>query len=303
MSTQRQDQTTHGTPPRQQARHDPEHHATRHLDTSSAASPRQQRQDLAASEAQRREGIEQNRQQRNALTQGATPGRKDIGEIDHLIASGYENVDQPGKDPANLPGRRLYSPDGRGFKSNRDLEDITGNPGHLNVNPNAPATSINPAPSAGEGPESINQPDDVQQPMPPQHLDSLNEPWGSNAVPGEPDDPGNVIPELLAIDPDHAVIGEPGMDVTLTGEDFDDTCEVTFNGEAAINVDYVSSTEMKATLPSTIGDAGEYPVTVRNSHGESDPVTFELVEPAKRDTVKDRPKKAPKPSKKAKKRR
>ena len=118
-----------------------------------------------------------------------------------------------------------------------------------------------------------------------------------------PTDPGNVIPELLAIDPDHAVIGEPGMDVTLTGEDFDDTCEVTFNGEAAINVDYVSPTEMKATLPSTIGDAGEYPVTVRNSHGESDPVTFELVESAKRDTVKDRPKKAPKPSKKAKKRR
>ena len=202
-----------------------------------------------------------------------------------------------------MPGRRLYSTDGRGFKANRDLEDITGNPGHVNINPNAPATSINPAPIAGEGPESINMPPNVRQALPPDHIDSINEPHGSNAVPGEPDDPGNVIPELLAIDPDHAVIGEPGMDVTLTGEDFDDTCEVTFNGEAAINVDYVSPTEMKATLPSSNRRRRRVSVTVRNSHGESDPVTFGLVEPAKRDTVKDRPRRRRKPSKKAKKRR
>jgi hypothetical protein len=57
----------------------------------------------------------------------------------------YANVDQPGKHPANMPDRRLDPERGPNVAAARDphktvgdLEDITGNPGHVGINPNAP---------------------------------------------------------------------------------------------------------------------------------------------------------------------
>lgn len=68
----------------------------------------------------------------------------------------YEGVEQPGKHPGNMPDRRLdpergpdiAREDGRKrpdvqagrdpHKSVPDLEDLTGNPGHVGINPNAP---------------------------------------------------------------------------------------------------------------------------------------------------------------------
>lgn len=93
---------------------------------------------------------------RNAMVQGATDERVNLGAIGEKIKAEYDKIDQPGLHPANRPSN---TPEGERdpHKSTRDLEDITGNPGHRGVNPNAPATSINPAPSP-EGPFSINEP-------------------------------------------------------------------------------------------------------------------------------------------------
>jgi hypothetical protein len=67
----------------------------------------------------------------------------------------YSKIHQPGLEPGNLPTENT-----RINKGTRvDLEDLTGNPGHRGVNPDAPAGSINGPPSDRTGKtESINEP-------------------------------------------------------------------------------------------------------------------------------------------------
>ena len=69
----------------------------------------------------------------------------------------------PGMDPANQPAE-----DTKYNKATRlDLEDITGNPGHRGVNPDAPAGSINGPGFDRTGRwESINEPSHVDQNYP-----------------------------------------------------------------------------------------------------------------------------------------
>jgi hypothetical protein len=140
-----------------------EHHATQHVQPSSAAeASRKFREQQDAEHKAERE--------RNAKAQALSEeGRVDRGTIDDMVKSGYRNIEQPGLDPANRPGNVLNAPEGErpAFKTTVDLEDFTHNPGHRGVTPYAPATSINRAPGL-EGPVSINEPPDVEQPVPPQ---------------------------------------------------------------------------------------------------------------------------------------
>ena len=71
--------------------------------------------------------------------------------------------DAPGMHPANQP-----APDTKFNKATRlDLEDITGNPGHRQVNPDAPAGSINGPGFDRTGRwESINEPGHIDQNRP-----------------------------------------------------------------------------------------------------------------------------------------
>jgi hypothetical protein len=272
--------------------------------------PQQRQDELRQREHGQRDTREGQRGERNALAQntGGAEAGVDRGAINQRIAAEYEGLDQPGKHEANLPGRRLQG-DGRDHKANTDLEDITGNPGHLNVNPNAPAGSMNPASLASEaGPESINEPAAVQQAVPPDHLPSINEPPGSQVLPpavppeggGSGEGEGDLAPELLSIDPDVAAIGDAELTLTCTGEDFDETCVIVFNGGEE-ETTFISATELTTIVqPMTATVAGEFPVTVRNAHGESEPVMFEFVEAARAHVAKSRAKKPPKPSKKKK---
>ena len=129
-------------------------------------------------------------------------------------------------------------------------------------------------------------------------LASLNEPPGSavggDAAPPEVAEP----PELLDLEPEVAVIGEEDLTLTCTGEGFTPDTKIWFNGgEEATTV--VNDTMVTTIVrPSTASTAGEYEVTVKNAAGESEPLTFEFVEPARASTAKARPKKPAKASKK-----
>jgi hypothetical protein len=97
---------------------------------------------------------------RNELAQKAADERIDRDQLDNMVKAGYEHMDQPGLDPRNRPSDMLDLKEGERapHKSIRDLEDITGNPGHRGVTPYAPATSMNAAPDPYGMPQSINEP-------------------------------------------------------------------------------------------------------------------------------------------------
>lgn len=154
----------------------------------------------------------------------------------------------------------------------------------------APAVAGQPAPGGGGSPASINEPPGST--------------IGSNMPPAEgggevEDDP----PDLLDIDPDVATIGDADLTLTCTGEGFTANSKIVFNGGEE-NTVFVNETTLTTIVkPSTASTAGEYPVLVRDATGDSEPLSFEFVEPARAATIKSRPKKparAPKPKKKRK---
>jgi IPT/TIG domain len=150
---------------------------------------------------------------------------------------------------------------------------------------------------SNQGPKSANEP--APQAVPHEQVPhSINEPPGSEVVlPPEPEVPP-VVPELLSIDPDVAAIGDAELTLTCTGEDFDETCVIVFNGGEE-ETTFISATELTTIVqPMTATTAGEFPVTVKNAHGESEPVMFEFVEAARAHVAKSRAKVPPKPSKK-----
>ena len=116
------------------------------------------RQRLAEQEAQQKAERERNL----AAIGAAESERIDLARIDEMIGATYRGIDQPGLHPANKPGNTLDAErtgERPVHKSTRDLEDITGNPGHRGISPYAPATSFNPAPRADGFMASINEPD------------------------------------------------------------------------------------------------------------------------------------------------
>lgn len=108
---------------------------------------------------QTRDERQRMQQERNAFAQrtGGGEERVDMEQLESMIKAEYANVDQPGLHPANRPSGSVEGQRDP-HKSTRDLEDITGNPGHRGINPNAPANSMNPMPSPTEGYPSINEP-------------------------------------------------------------------------------------------------------------------------------------------------
>src|SRR5436190_12149420 len=67
------------------------------------------------------------------------------GSLFERIKAKYAEVDQPGLDPGNRPAGTVEGERDL-HKTTWDLEDITGNPGHRNCNPNAPAEIMHPVP-------------------------------------------------------------------------------------------------------------------------------------------------------------
>jgi len=100
-----------------------------------------------------------------------------------------------------------------------------------------------------------------------------------------------------------ATIGDADLTLTCTGEGFTANSKIVFNGGEE-NTVFVNETTLTTIVkPSTASTAGEYPVLVRDATGDSEPLSFEFVEPARAATIKSRPKKparAPKPKKKRK---
>jgi hypothetical protein len=224
----------------------------------------------------------------------------------------YDEDAMPGMHPANMPADRIENEPRR--KGTRlDLEDVTGNPGHRGVNPDAPANSINPP--HGYAGDSINEPKDIQQNYPGQqgttplagqgsHA-SINEPYGSTIGSNMPEDPNagggeDDVPELLDIDPDMAAIGDADVTLNCHGEGFTADSVITFNGGDEPTT-FLSPTHVTTIVkPSTAGTPGEYPVTVKNAQGESEPLNFEFVEAARVAERKAKPKKPARESKKKK---
>jgi IPT/TIG domain len=250
--------------------------------------PQQRQDEQRRQEHERRDQQEKQRSERNAIAQntGGAAASVDRGAINSKIASEYEAVEQPGLHPQNMPGRRLQG-DGRDHKPNVDLEDITGNPGHLNINPNAPATSINPASLASEpGPESINEPAGVQQSVPPPHAlpYSINEPPGSNVVPPEAQvPPGGGTPgeggelDLTSIEPESIAVGSAtDFVLTVRGTGFDAQCKIVFDDEE-VTTTFVDASTLTASVP-VAAAADSVDVEVQRGEDMSDVLTFEFTE-------------------------
>lgn len=155
----------------------------------------------------------------------------------------YDQIDQPGLHPANQP-----DPQTKTTKATRlDLEDITGNPGHRNVNPDAPAISINKPTNPETGRlESINEPPGVEPgtreapstastipPNPHPQLASINEPPGSNVLDKTAEDLGGETPtpSITSLEPDEATIGEETFDLFVIGEGFNEQSVIVFAGQ------------------------------------------------------------------------
>jgi len=211
-----------------------------------------------------------------------------------------------------------------------DPSDHFGQLTRDNVNPDIPSAEPGAGPivqpesnSAGEPPpKAENQPeqwpqrqklpasgeyqkgDDLQQqhavdpnaPMPePLRQGSINEPPGSNVIPGMdtgpnqlPGDgtalpPGTELPPLVLtdIDPDSVSIDSmTDVTLTVTGSGFGPNCVILFDDEE-LPTTLVNSTTLTAGVP-TQGEAGVVDVEVARGEDLSDVLTFEFVAPAGR---------------------
>ena len=216
----------------------------------------------------------------------------------------------PGMHPANQP-----APDTKQSKGTRlDLEDITGNPGHRGVNPDAPAGSINKAPDDRTGKiESINEPDHIDQNAPPAGArsgqartgvpGSINEPAGSQVIPpGAGQGSGGAgggegteyqTPEIDALEPDEIELGAAATTLNVSGSGFTNKSVISMNGED-VPTTFVSDSEVTTPLdPAQWTAAGVVTVTVKNGGYKSEEVELEILEAgpaASRQTKRTKPK-------------
>ena len=222
----------------------------------------------------------------------------------------------PGMHPANQP-----APDTKMSKGTRlDLEDITGNPGHRGVNPDAPANSINGPPDdrTGKG-ESINEPSHINQNPPPAgardagtgSTGSINEPAGSQVIPpgagqgvgGAGGGEGTEIktPEIDALDPDEIEIGAADTVLHVHGSGFTPQSVIHFAGHDE-PTSFVNDTEVTTGLKPSLWQAADVvECTVKNGGYESEAVEFEFLEPeAAKSTPRQSKRTKPKPAGKKK---
>jgi IPT/TIG domain len=213
----------------------------------------------------------------------------------------YTKENQPGLHPANQP-----DPDSKLNKGTRlDLEDLTGNPGHRGVNPDAPANSINKPTDPKTGRlESINEPPDIEQNWPKAGQRSgkevpaggsewsINEPPGSQVIPegaGEGSGGGQVKTlRLDSINPTETqfVEGVDTLTLTATGQGFDDQCVIVFDGEDQ-DTEFVSETELRASVPYA-EDPGEVEVMVSKGDEDSQALQFTFTDPPARSSDDER---------------
>ena len=94
--------------------------------------------------------------------------------------------------------------------------------------------------------------------------------------------PQPVSPTLGSISPNTAVIGGEDVTMVCNGTDFTSASVITFNGGDEPTT-FISENQVSTIVkPSTAGTPGAYPVTVKNSTLESDPVEFTFTEAAGR---------------------
>ena len=219
----------------------------------------------------------------------------------------------PGMAPANQP-----APDTKLNKATRlDLEDLTDNPGHRGVNPDAPAGSINRKPDdRSRHLESINEPSHVDQNWPqrggqggytqgqgqqggqpgqqahPATGASINEPPGSQVIPegagagtGE-ERPGtnpptggqDQAPTIEALDPDEIEIGAADTILHVHGTGFTPQSVIHFAGHDE-PTSFVSDSEITTGLkPSLWQEAVVVKCSVKNGTAESEEEEFEFLE-------------------------
>ena len=162
---------------REQAQRDQMQRDQTQRDQQQRDQQQRERQDQAKQEAERRE------QSNNPATR-------------HRREFGREN-DAPGMHPANMPADRLPGNPEVTKGTRLDQEDVTGNPGHRGVNPDAPGFSINRGPNEPPTEQerqsvarsnlpvgSINEPPDVEPPPRSEQVGSINEPAGSQPYRG-----------------------------------------------------------------------------------------------------------------------
>ena len=240
----------------------------------------------------------------------------------------------PGMDPANQPAADTLL-----YKATRlDLEDITGNPGHRGVNPDAPAGSINRKPDdRTRHLESINEPSHIDQNWPqrggqggytpgqgqqgqpgqqahPATGASINEPPGSQVIPegagagtGE-ERPGtnpptggqDQAPTIEALDPDEIEIGAPDTVLHVHGTGFTDKSVIHFAGHDE-PTSFVSDTEVTTGLkPSLWQEAVVVKCSVKNGTAESEEEEFEFLDAAEEPASRKTKRTTPKKAKKRK---
>ena len=88
-----------------------------------------------------------------------------------------------------------------------------------------------------------------------------------------------VVPTLTALSPNTQVVGGPAVTLTLTGTGFTATSTVSFNG-VVYTPSSSTATSLTVTIPATaVAVVGSYPVTVTNSAGTSNALTFAVTAP------------------------
>jgi len=200
--------------------------------------------------------------------------------------------DAPGMHPANQPTENTRINKG----TRLDLEDLTGNPGHRGVNPDAPANSINGPPSDRTGKtESINEPPGIPNNERPAGLvagqgvqGSINEPEGSQVIPpGAGQGVGGAgggsgteyeTPDIEALEPEEIALGAAATTLSVSGTGFTSQSVISMDGED-VPTTYVSAEEVTTPLdPAQWSAAGVVQVTVKNGGYKSEEVEFEILE-------------------------
>jgi hypothetical protein len=84
-----------------------------------------------------------------------------------------------------------------------------------------------------------------------------------------------------SLSPSQATIGDPDVEMRVTGEGFTAACVITFNGGDEPTT-FVSETAVSTIVkPSTATTPGTYPVTVKRGAEQSAPLGFTFAEPAR----------------------
>ena len=197
------------------------------------------------------------------------------------------------------------------------LDERDGQQTHDNVNPNIPSVSpeeVGPPTARVKDPGGIVDPkrlgmesiagvappaaepytgENVTPDMAAAHMQSINEPFGSNLTTGDAG-PQELPPLVLTdISPDTLVVGSGSFPLTVTGSGFGPNCVVVFD-DADVPTTFVSPTELTADCP-VAAAADVVDVEVHRGEDMSDVLSFEFTAVARMsaDKRKQEPKKKP----------